>query len=451
MEADSVQIYPADPASAIREVFSYISRFQDKIFILKIEDSLLDHPVFPVLMNDVAQLHKTGIRIIIVPGARKTIDRHLERFGMDTVSHQGIRITPRDSLPIVELSALEVSQRILSHLTANGVSGLQGNWIQASSMGVLDGVDYQGTGRIEYVNSQVINKLLGEGFVPILPNIGWNKLGKPYNINSNELATALCKRLSIAKLFFIGLEDGIRPEGLQLEQLKSECELTPQGIISSLELNDARILLESNSGVLDYNRRDYLRNAIRACEAGALRVHLVSGLTQGSLLQEVFSSRGEGTMIYANEYSSVRTAREEDITAILRIMQDHINSGKLIARNEKEIYRELKNYVVYEVDTAIHGCGALFSQDDQHGEIGAIAVDSTYHTSGIGRTIVRYLLLQAKKRNYKSVFLLTTQAGDWFYSLGFEEGSTSHLPEWKAKSYNQKRNSKILIHTLKDL
>ena len=101
-------------------------------------------------------------------------------------------------------------------------------------------------------------------------------------------------------------------------------EPTDSGVISALDVDQAKELLELSSDVLDFAQMDYLMNAIRACEAGANRVHLLSGEFQGSVLQEVFSARGDGTMVYANQYSSIRPANIEDIPDILRVMQDYI-------------------------------------------------------------------------------------------------------------------------------
>ena len=185
-----------------------------------------------------------------------------------------------------------------------------------------------------------------------------------------------------------------------------------------------------------------------ACEAGADRVHLVSGLSQGAILHEVFSSRGDGTMVYANQYSSVRPAKAGDIVDILRIMEDHVKKGFLLPRSAEEISSKLNDYVIYEVDNSILGCGAVHDWGDNYGEIAAIAVDSAYRKAGIGEVIVHSLLKKAPQNGFKKVFLLTTQALDWFYSLGFEDASIADLPKAKQESYDYKRNSRILTKDL---
>lgn len=432
----------------IREVFGYMDRFKGQLFVLKIEDGLMDHPLFPVLMRDIALLHKAGIRIIIVPGTRNSIDAQLKAWEIESKFEGGVRLTSEEALPLIEQASLGVAQRIMSHLTASGLSGIQGNWVLARSLGVIEGVDYMRTGRIERIQRDILEQLLNEKFVPIIPPIGWNKLGQAYNISSTELATELCKYMQVGKLFFIGSENGIRLEGLATGKNTKYLEPTDSGVISALDVDQAKELLELNADKLNFAQKDYLQNAINACEAGANRVHLLSGEFQGSVLQEVFSARGDGTMVYANQYSSIRPANMEDIPDILRIMQDYIAKGYLVPRTQESISEKLKDYVVYSIDNSIHGCGALHEFEDGMAEVAAIAVAANYRKSGIGDAIVRHLISVGRMKGYKKLFLLTTQALDWFYPFGFEDGSVEDLPRSKREHYNTKRKSRILIMPL---
>lgn len=432
----------------IREVFGYMDRFKGQLFVLKIEDGLMDHPLFPVLMRDIALLHKAGIRIIIVPGTRNSIDAQLKAWEIESKFEGGVRLTSEEALPLIEQASLGVAQRIMSHLTASGLSGIQGNWVLARSLGVIEGVDYMRTGRIERIQRDILEQLLNEKFVPIIPPIGWNKLGQAYNISSTELATELCKYMQVGKLFFIGSENGIKLEGLVTGKNTKYLEPTDSGVISALDVDQAKELLELNADKLNFAQKDYLQNAINACEAGANRVHLLSGEFQGSVLQEVFSARGDGTMVYANQYSSIRPANMEDIPDILRIMQDYIAKGYLVPRTQESISEKLKDYVVYSIDNSIHGCGALHEFEDGMAEVAAIAVAANYRKSGIGDAIVRHLISVGRMKGYKKLFLLTTQALDWFYPFGFEDGSVEDLPKSKREHYNAKRKSRILIMPL---
>lgn len=432
-------------AGFIREVFGYAERFKGQLFVLKIDDSLMDHPLFPVLMRDIALLHKTGIRIIIVPGTRKSIDAQLKAWELESKFHNGVRLTSEEALPLIEQASLGVAQRIMSHLTASGLSGIQGNWVLARSLGVINGIDYMRTGKIERIQRDILEQLMNEKFVPIIAPIGWNKIGHAYNISSTELATELCKYLKVGKLFFIGNQDGIKLGGLVTGKNTKYLEPTDNGLISAMDVDQAKELLELNSDTLGFAQMDYLMNAINACKAGANRVHLLSGEFQGSLLQEVFSARGDGTMVYANQYSSIRPANMEDIPDILRIMQDYIDKGFLVPRTQESISEKLKDYVVYSIDNSIHGCGALHEFEDGMAEVAGIAVGANYRKSGIGDAIVRHLISVGRMKGYKKLFLLTTQALDWFYQFGFEDGTVDELPKSKREHYNQKRNSRILM------
>jgi len=434
-------------ASAIREVFSYISRFKGQLFILKIEDSLLNNPGFPVLIKDIALLHSVGIKILIVPGTRNSIDHQLDAYGLKSVFKNGIRLTSEEALPLAEQASLGAAQHILSLLTANGINGIQGNWVQARSLGVVGGVDYMRTGKIERIERGIIEKLLQEGFIPILPPIGWNKLGHAYNISSTELATEFSHYLCVGKLFFIGEEGGIKTEQITRGKLTKKLELSDRGLISALDINQAMEILEINKQ-LPFAQRDYLQNAIKACRNGVKRVHLLSGIAQGSILQEVFSSRGNGTMVYANEYWNLRPAAIEDIPDMLRIMQSYVERKLLISRSQEDIEAKLEDYVVYAVDNAIHGCGALHVYENYCFEIAAIAVGANYSDAGIGEAVVNFLIEKAKKQKAKKLFLLTTQASDWFYTLGFKDGTIDDLPKSKRETYNRSRNSKIMIRGL---
>src|SRR5574344_1642242 len=98
-------------SSFIREVFGYLKRFKGQLFVLKIEDSLMDNPLFPVLVRDIALLHDAGVKILIVPGTRASIDRQLNAWGTETHFKGGVRLTSEDALPLIyEACCLQLLQ-----------------------------------------------------------------------------------------------------------------------------------------------------------------------------------------------------------------------------------------------------------------------------------------------------------------------------------------------------
>jgi amino-acid N-acetyltransferase len=447
MHPPAQRLSTVDLAEAIREVFAYLHRFRGRTFVLKIEDYLLEHPFFPLLMKDVVQLYDVGIRIVIVPGTRKTIAKLLQTYGIEAQFHNGVRLTTEETMPIVKLAAMEVTQQILAHLTAHGATGVSGNWVRARSLGVIKGVDYVLTGKVERVRADAINQLLAQEFIPIVANLGWNKLGQIYNVSSNEVTSALCTGLEVAKVFYIGLDDGISPEKLDLPPGVATNRL---GVITAMDLQQAHYLEEHNRETLPFGTLDTLQHAIRSCEAGAERVHLVNGISEGSILQEVFSSQGDGTMIFANDYSVIRAATVDDVPSLLKLMDTYMRDEVLVPRTAEDLESRIDDFLIYQVDESIHACGALHPKGDGWAEVAAIAVDTSLTSRGVGRKLVEALFTRASERGLTNLYLLTTQAADWFARLGFVAGRLEDLPENVRRSYNTARNSKVMVRPVQE-
>ncbi len=432
------------PMQAIREVFGYLRRYREQVFVLKIDDSLMSRPLFSLLIKDIVLLQKIGIRIILVPGAKHSIDKVLKTYRVNSTMKDDVRITTEEAMPLVKLGASNVTNVLISLLTENGANGVVGNWVRARAMGVLNGLDYQHTGRVEKVDVTLINKMLDDQLIPIVPNIGWNLVGKDYNLNSSELAVAIAKALRATKLFFIGVDTGIP---VVAEAQFADAGEKESGFFSNLDLEEGTILLRDFSQALKSEHRELVSLAMDACAAGVDRVHFINGSLDGILLQEIFSSAGHGTMFYANQYDKIRPAKPSDIPEILRIMQPYVDDGVLIQRSAETLGSELENFVVFKVDSTLHGCAGLRIYPDKKAELYAVVVDSGYTGQGTGRKIVSYLLDKAKKAGVKSVFLLTTQTSDFFMRNGFREADLSVLPTEKQAVYNQDRNSRVLAVT----
>jgi len=431
----------------IREVFSYVHRFAGATFVFKLEYEVTEHPLFSVLVKDLALLHGMGIRTVIIPGASGRIDEVLQRYGIRTETVDGVRVSTPEAIPFIKMAAFDVSNRIMTLLAANGANAVIGNWIRARSMGVLKGVDYGSTGIVERIDTALINKILDEGLIPILPCIGWNALGNPYNVLSEELARVASAQLEAEKLFLLLNAGGLGSEDFTLPPGIAE---TPEGRVSRMDISSTEEFLALNSGS-DDRRLGYLRLAAETCRAGVPRVHIVDGRVEGVVLKEIFSNLGVGTMVHGNDYDSIRSMRTGDITDVLRIMEPFVEREILIRRNSNDLEDRLGDYVVYEMDDSIHGCGALHSYPDGSAEIAGIAVDSRYDRLGIGYKIVSYLVDRAAREGFSRIFVFTTQTSDWFQRLGFTEGELESLPLEKRQSYDRGRNSRIYQKIIKEV
>lgn len=431
------------PVDQIRQVFSYVERFKGALFVIKIDFSIACHALFPSLIGDIANLHRMGIRVIIVAGARQRIDEILAAQGVTSRRAGHIRISQPAEMPAIKMAAFDAATKIMTELSASGCSAVIGNWVRARSMGVVDGIDYLNTGRVEKVREDLITHVLSEGLIPIFPCIGWSAVGEPYNLSSDELAGLLGRRLRAEKVFYVLDSAGIDSSGYSIPP---GVEREESGRISGLRLDQAKEMLEANREHANTAWYEVLVQAYQTCRGGVPRVHIVDGRVEGVILREVFTSLGSGTMIYANEYENIRPMRHDDISEVLRVMQPFIRSGTLVDRNRELLEKTLEEYVVYEIDGVVHGCGALREFEGGVGEIAAIAVDENFAQLGIGRRIVTYLIELARRRKLTRLFLLTTRSFDWFARLGFRQSSVDDLPESRRAHYDTTRNSRVMIH-----
>lgn len=426
----------------IRQAFSYVTRFRDRLFVVQVADSLVDHATLPLLVRDLVLLHRMGIRVALVPGARSHIDRLLSTFGITCRTHRGVRISPPEAMQYIKMATSDVANRFMNLLAENDASAVVGNWVKARPVGVRDGIDFQSTGLVDTIQRDLVVKTLDDGLIPIFPNVGWGARGKPYNISSTELALTVSHELGAAKLFYLTDRPRLSPESLSVP---SGVDRAEDGAVAGMTVAQASEMLELNSS--RRYRRDLalLSRAVEACQRGVLRAHIVDGRTEGALLKEIFSNRGIGTMVYANEHTNIRPMERGDIAAVLHIMAPSVGKGILIDRDADLLEQHLDDYVVYEIDGTVHGCAALHRLTPKQAEVAALVVDQNYASMGIGRGLVSCLLDRARSKGYRRVFVLTTHSSDWFTKLGFTDADVRALPRARRGRYNSRRRSRVLV------
>ena len=429
----------------IREVFTYTHRFAGKTFVFHIDYAVVETPLFAPLMKDLVLLHRAGIHVVLVPGARQRIDQVLTQYGVGWERIRGVRVATPEAMPFIKMAAFDVANRLLTTLSEQRANAVLGNWVRARAMGVENGVDYQHAGHVERVQLDLLRNVLEDGLLPIFPCIGWSSSGQPYNISSRELATSISMSLAADKLFFITSSPGIEAGEYQLPE---GVDTGRNGRISRMDVAQAGAFLEENLPAdreTDYTDYELVQFAHMAAAQSVNRVHILDGTVEGVVLMEIFSTLGVGTMIHANEYQSIRPMRPADTADVHRLMLPLSRRGLLIERSEAEIGRRYEDYVVHETDGTIHGCGALHRYPDGSAEIAGIAVDRAFEHLGIGQKIVSYLVERARSLGLNRVFVLTTQTSDWFERLGFKKSPVDRLPEEKRAAYDSQRNSRVLM------
>jgi amino-acid N-acetyltransferase len=432
-----------DRVDTIREVFSYLKQFRGTTFVVRIENAVLDDPLFAILVKDLSLLHEAGIRVALVPSAKERIDEVLRRYEVTYTVINGVRVTSEEAIPFIKMAAFDVSNRVMTMLSANGMTAVIGNWVRARGIGVIDGIDYQSAGLVESVRVDSVRKVMDDGVVPIFPCIGWSSVGTPYNISSNELAVVVATSVAAEKLIFLTAHKGFAAEAFTVPET---IPVAPGGRLANFSLPDLDAFFAANPGREE--DLELLQRARRACAGGVERVHILDGRIEGVILKETFSNLGSGTMVYSNRYGGIRTMTLNDISDVLRLMRPFVDRGILLPRTESQLEGTLPDFIVFEVDDSVHACAALHEFPEKVGEIAGIAVDEHFLHLGVGPKLVDFLCERAKRRGLSSVFVLTTQTADWFLKLGFIETDPAALPEKKRMSYNLQRKSRIFTKSL---
>ena len=444
-----------EKAERIRDVIRYIKRFKNAAVVIHIDDDIIDSPLFVSHIRDIALIHQAGLRVIIVPGARKKIDETLSQNKISWTYENGCRITQSEAIPLIRNAAFEVANNVMTSLAGENLTAVIGNWVRARGKGVLGGIDFGTAGEIDKLDDNTIQTVLDNGFIPIFPCIGWSLNGKPYNISSAQLAAQIATHLQADKLFFL-LPDAELSEKYFV--IPKEQGLSPEGCIPAMNLEEVDDFLKENTKTNECKENQdssaekilsMLRLAKKAVESGVTRVHILNGSIEGTLPCEIFSDLGSGTMIYKSNYGKFRAMRREDISAVLSLMRPFVNKEILLPRSEQQMESEYNDYIVYELDGAVRACAALHIYDRTQAEIAALAVDENCSHIGVGPKMIEYLIKKAKTVSIESVFILTTQTADWFEKQGFVPDEISSLPERRREKWNPKRGSKLFRLKLK--
>jgi len=427
----------------IRDVIRYIRKFKGSTIVIRMDDDVVDSQLFSSHIHDLALLHETGIRIV------GHISRVLDSYGIAWKMENTIRITSEEGMNFIKMAAFDVSNRIMTRLSAERLTAVIGNWVRARGRGVVDGVDFGSAGHVEKIQLDSLLAALEDGFIPIIPCIGWTSTGKPYNISSTELAVATASALKAEKLFFLGTGSTISIDDFAFPEAAS---LSPEGRLAALSVESIDDFLtmnrEGGSTAFPLDKlTDLLVQARSACLDGVTRAHILDADIDGVIPAEIFSDLGSGTMIYVNNYGTFRAMTREDIPAVLSLMNPFIEKGILLPRTSEELEQKAHEFVVFEIDGGIRACAALHPYPENVGEIAGIAVDEAYAHMGIGPQLMERLLQRGKSAGFSSVFVLTTQTGDWFEKFGFKLAETEQLPRERREKWDVKRRSRVLMKT----
>ncbi|HZF17196.1 MAG TPA: acetylglutamate kinase [Steroidobacteraceae bacterium] len=284
---------------ALRNAAPYIRMYKGKVFVIKAGGGVFgDEEATRQLIEQVAILHQVGIRVVLVHGGGPQLTELADALGVPTRIVQGRRVTDQRSLEVTSmvLNGL-INTRILAicrelNIDAVGVSGVDAGLVRAHKrppVKMSDGevVDFGFVGDIDGVNAAVVGKLLDNGLMPVVSPLSADQYGTLLNINADTVAAAIGSALNAEKLVLCTGAPGI------LERLED-----PSSLISYTDLQGLKRLRDAGSladGMLPKARA--IEDAIRG---GVRRVHVISYKTPNSVLGEVFTNEGTGTLIVAD-------------------------------------------------------------------------------------------------------------------------------------------------------
>jgi amino-acid N-acetyltransferase len=420
----------------LRGILQYIPRFREKTFIISVDGAIVTDENFANILLDIAVLRSLNVRVVLVHGAAAQIKALAEAQQMTPSNLDGSGITDEATLKLALTAANRLTHEILEGLSANDLRAACTNAIIAHPLGILHGVDHLFTGKVERVDVELLQTLLTQGIIPVVPPLGFDGDGKTYRVNSDSVAVAVAEALKALKLIFISTEDGLVRQGQVIRQL----------LVSDLEVLLTQAKQEFSPSVLSK-----ATHAVAACKTGVQRVHIINGRVDEALLAEVFSNEGIGTLIYANEYQQIRRAMKKDVRSILNLTKTSVATAELARRTRSSIEKQLSDYYIFEIDKNPVACVALHVYPDQkQGELACLYVSPSHENQGIGRKLIHFVENKARELGLNELIALSTQAFTYFQSKGgFVEGSPDDLPPARRDRYDQSgRNSKVLVKKL---
>lgn len=293
-----------EKADVLIESLPYIKTFHSKTFVIKYGGAaMVDNNLKQDIIKDFILLRYIGINVVVVHGGGPEITSFLQKIGKETTFVNGLRVTDKETMDAVQMSLVgKTNQDIVSMINhfggkAVGLSGADSNIIQARKKmmeTVLDpetkrekNIDLGFVGDIERIDSSLVNLLNQNGYIPVIAPIGVGIDGEHYNINADEVASEVAVSLKADKLIMVTDVDGIY-----------ENPSNPATKIESLTIHRAKQMIEK--GEISGGMIPKVRACINGISNGVKRTHIVDGRQKHSILLEIFTDHGIGTMVVGN-------------------------------------------------------------------------------------------------------------------------------------------------------
>jgi len=278
-------------AQVLIEAIPYIRAFHGKTFVIKYGGhAMCDLELKQSVMLDITLLKYLGLNPVLVHGGGPEITEMLEKIGKKSVRLHGQRVTDRETMEVVNMVlAGKINKELVTMLNhfgvkAAGLSGQDGGLLIATKKKLPGGEDLGFVGEVERVNPELLHNLLAKGYIPVVATVGVDVEGEIYNINADTVAGELAAALQAEKLIILTDVEGIYEDPADSSTL-----------ISKLKIGTALEMIED--GRIDSGMIPKVQACIYALRHGVSRTHIIDGRRPHSLLLEVLTDKGIGSMV----------------------------------------------------------------------------------------------------------------------------------------------------------
>ena len=279
-------------AEVLVEALPYIRKYNGKVIVIKYGgNAMINEELKQQVMEDLVLLHLTGVKVVLVHGGGPEITEMLKRVGKEAVFVDGLRVTDRETVDIVQMVLAGKINKSLVNLIetkggkAVGLSGVDGHMIRCKVKDARLGY----VGEITGVDIQPVADLLEKDYIPIISTIGCDEEGNTYNINADTAAAHIAGALKAERLITMTDITGIMMNPKD-----------PESLIPCIDLQDARELFEK--GVISGGMIPKVECCIDAIRHGVRKVTILDGRVPHAILMELLTDEGAGTMVVENKY-----------------------------------------------------------------------------------------------------------------------------------------------------
>ena len=281
-EEELKKILPTDGPS-IDEVKRYLEKYNDEYIVIKCGGSVLvDNELFNIFIKDISVLNKLGFIPIIVHGGGKRISNKLNELGIKSNFIKGLRVTEKETIEVVEQVLIEFNSEIIGALKEQQCDSQTINSRENNIMTVVqENTELGFVGTPSNINKSMIDKIVDEKKVPVIAPLGLDENNQTYNINADTAAGAIAKKIEARRLIIMSDVEGV---------LDSNKKLIPE--INSESINEL-----INSEIVTGGMIPKINNCLDVASNGVKGVVIIDGRKNHSLLFELLSDKGSGTLI----------------------------------------------------------------------------------------------------------------------------------------------------------